>query len=358
MSEEEPTPPAEPKKKWAPLSILRDRFRRAPREPRLDAGAQWRNLRERLAQFDPSRTADWLNRNFQKQGASFYGKLVTIILCTYFLADVIALVAGGYIPEPPAPRIARRSGPTAKKPPLEEYQAIISRNLFNSQGLIPGEEDATTVAQDFGGPATKSTLPFNLVGTLILKNELRSIATIEDKSASIVYPVQVQDEIPSKAKILQIEPERVTFLNISSGRREYIELPELKGNAPRITLGKPSAGGPGIEKVSPTQFNISRQEVDTALSDLNSILTQARAVPHFENGLPAGYKLFQIVPGSIYSKLGLQNNDIIVGLNGEPVNDPGKAFSALNDLKGGASHIELQIKRDGRPVNMNFDVTR
>jgi general secretion pathway protein C len=91
------------------------------------------------------------------------------------------------------------------------------------------------------------------------------------------------------------------------------------------------------------------------LADLNNVLTQARCVPNFENGLPSGYKCFQIVPGSIYDKLGLQNGDTIVGINGQNINDPGKAFEQLSTLKE-AKHISLSIKRDGRPVQLEYDI--
>ena len=196
-----------------------------------------------------------------------------------------------------------------------------------------------------------------MIGTLILRDELRSLATIEDKSASLVYPVRSEDEIPGKARIIKIDPTRVTFVNLSSGRREFVELPEDLNANPRITLGttkKVTAGG-GIEKVAPNQFNVARTEVDKAMADLNNILTQARAVPNFENGAPSGYSLFQIVPGSIYDKLGLQNGDVIMGLNGQPINDPGKAFEMLSELKT-ANHMELQVKRSGKVSTHAYEI--
>ena len=99
---------------------------------------------------------------------------------------------------------------------MEDYNVIFSRNLFNSQGIIPGEEGPNTGAPiDLGGAPVRTSLPFNLIGTMILRDETRSIATIEDKSASMVYPVRETDEIPAKAKILRIEPRKVTFINIA-----------------------------------------------------------------------------------------------------------------------------------------------
>jgi general secretion pathway protein C len=319
-------------------------------------------LKEKILSFEPAVAVEWASQKFSKQGFGLYGTLATIVMSTFFLADLTALIAGKYIPEPPVARLINRSGPVRRTRTVDEYAVIASRNLFSSTGTIPGEEAPTggnVQPTNLGGAPVKSTLPLNLIGTLILRDELRSIATIEDKSASMVYPVRVEDEIPQKAKITHIEPRRVIFLNTSAGRLEYIELPEEPGGPTTgIQISKPTAakpGGGGIAQTAPNNFSVSRVEVDKTLSDLNNVLTQARAVPNFENGQPAGYKLFQIVPGSIYDKLGLQNGDVIAGLNGAPVNDPGKAFEMLSELKT-ANHLDLQVKRDGKSLNNSYDI--
>lgn len=301
---------------------------------------------------DPMVVADLFQRTFQKGNASFYGKLATLTICMFFLADLSALLVDRYVPEPPPTRSARRSE-RRRSVTLEDYQAIIARNLFSSKGLIPGEETPGT--QDMGGVPVRTGLPLNLVGTLILQNELRSIGTIEDRSSQMVYPVRTMDEIPSKIRVIKVEPRKVIFLNLSSGRREFVDLPEDNlAISTRIATPVTRATSPGVEKVSDTQWNISRSEVDRTLADLNNVLTQARCVPNFENGLPAGFKCFQIQKGSIYDKLGLQDNDVLVGLNGEAINDPGKAFELLNQLKT-ANHLELSVKRNGKQQNFAYD---
>ncbi len=311
--------------------------------------------------FEPLAVAEFGSQLFQRQGAAFYGKLATLLLSTYFLADVSALLVERFIPEPPLARgVSLRAMPPRASRGAEDYAAIWNRNLFNSQGLIPGEEQGN--GQDQGGQPVRTNLPFNLVGTLVLHDELKSIATIEDKSASQVYPVRVDDEIPGKARILKVEATRVVFVNVATGRREFVEMPEdALGSGPRIQVGSAQGSGgaagtgPGVDRQGNT-FNVARTEVDKTLADFNNVLTQARAVPNFENGVPQGYKLFQIVPGSIYEKLGLKNGDVIMGLNGESINDPAKAFELLGQLKNGASNLDLSIKRDGRVQNFNYNI--
>jgi general secretion pathway protein C len=315
-------------------------------------------LAEKVQNFEPAKTAEWAGKTFQRKEAVGYGKAATIALCAFFLADLVALLVGRYIPEPPVARLNRPQGAFRRAKTLEDYNIVFTRNLFNRDGVIPGDEVQTGQPVDTDTAPVRTTLPFHLVGTLILQDEMRSIATIEDKSATMVYPVRATDEIPTKARILKVEPRKVTFINISNGRKEYVDLPDdgtlPPVQNPRVTLGAPRSGG-GVEKVADNQFNVSRSEVDKALTDLNKVLTEARAVPNFENGVANGYKLFQIVPGSIYDKLGLKNGVIIQGLNGSPINDPGKAFEMLSELKT-SSHLELQVKEDGKVVNKIYDI--
>ena len=305
-----------------------------------------------VGQFELLSMAEWAGKSFQTQGYAFYGKVLTLFICSYFLADVCAMIAGHYIPDAPIAHNPRAGGLSHRARTYEDYTAVFTRNLFNRKGLIPGDETSGGPL-DPGGAPVRTTLPFNLLGVLILNDELRSIATIEDKGATMVYPVRETEEIPSKAKIVKIEPTRVIFINLTAQRREFVELPPDNSANARITVGKTTQ--PGIEQVNQNQFNIARGEVDKALADFNKILTQARAIPNFENGTPAGYKLFQIVPGSIYAQLGLKDGDVIAGLNGDPINDPSKAFEMLNQLKN-SNHMELQIKRDGKSSTMTYDI--
>jgi general secretion pathway protein C len=302
---------------------------------------------------------NWASATLQKRGIGFYGKVLTVILSTYFMSDLVALVADRWIPEAPiVPRLGNQVA-VSRKPTLEEYNSIFGRNLFNSQGKIPGEASEGTIED--GGPATPTILPLRLVGTMIFADERRNLATIEDKSKSEVFPVLSGDEIPSLLKILKIETYKVTFINKNTGRKEFIDIPEDKSDKfrrPNPAIPMKSSlvpTGPGIEKVSGNQYVVSRLELDKQLADFNSILTQARAFPNIENGVPAGYKIVQIVPGSVYDKLGIQNEDVITGVDGQTINDPMKAMALFEKLKE-TSHMELQIKRGGRPSTLTYEI--
>lgn len=313
-----------------------------------------RNL-EDLKKLRAEEAMDRLRRMTSGTAYGTYLRMGAAAFAAYFLADTVSLFTDSLIPDPPTvppPRVARKE---EKRRSVDEYGAILARNIFNSQGLIP--EEGTGLAE---GPARKTSLPLTLIGTVVLKNELKSIAAIEDKSQNMVFPVRIDDTISDKIQITKIEHLKVYFINKSTGHLEYVEIIEDQPTLETRAL-KPTASGPkkpaneGITQTDDTHYEIERNAVDKTVSNLNEVLQQARAIPNFENGMPDGYKMLQIVPGSIYDKLGVKNGDVITGLNGDPINDPGKAFQLFNELRT-ASHLEITVKRSGRKMTMNYDI--
>lgn len=306
-----------------------------------------------LRNLHPQELADGLSQTIAKGNTATWLRLGAVGIASYFLADTTALITGSLIPEPPVvPPITLR--PKAlPTDPMTIYSAIISRNIFNSKGIIPDD----IFKADPNGPARRSNLPLNLIGTVVLLDERKSIAAIEDKSTNKILPVRLNETIEGKATIKKIEHLKVTFINNQSGVLEYIEIPEEILN--RVSAAKPSGvskGGP-IERVGETHFNVQKAELDKALGNLNQILTQAKAIPNFENGVPNGYKIINIVPNSIYTKLGIKEGDVLMAVNGEPINDPGKAFQLMNELRSGAGQLEVTLKSpDGKVRTQSYEV--
>jgi len=304
---------------------------------------------------------EWVEK-LKNRNLAQIGKILTVSTILFFVADVTALVVEKTFPAatPPQPRL---NGPLSgsMRPGMSpsDYEIIIGRNLFDSSG---SEEEDNQPAAPVNLNPVRTQLPLNLVGTAILTDSKRSIGTIEDKPAQMIYPLRVDDELPGKLRVTKVEPRRVLFVNLVSNRLEYIDLPEEQNMSPIITTSTikksftPSSGE-GIKKVSETQYNISRAEVDKSLSNLGQVLTQALARPNFDaNGVQNGYKITQIVPGSIYDKIGLKDEEVILGINNESVNDPAKAFQLLNELKT-SNHLEIKVKtKDGRDQMRVYDI--
>lgn len=90
------------------------------------------------------------------------------------------------------------------------------------------------------------------------------------------------------------------------------------------------------------------------MGNMSQLATQARVVPSFEDGEPAGFKLFAIRPGSTLSQLGLLNGDTVHAIQGRPVTDPESALEAYTSLLH-EKVVTLSVKRRGAPVELTFE---
>lgn len=283
---------------------------------------------------------------------SFLYNSVVVVICAYFIADFAVIALSPWYPASEAPR-ARMVSNRDKKD-ITRYDGIYARNLFNEKGLIPEADDG---GAGYNGPPVRTSLPLSLLGVIVVQDQLKSVASVEDKGANQVVAVRVNEQIAANAIVQKIENDRVIFINKNTERREYVELPKDAISATRRAAPSKPSAGQGIVNAGNNRFAIDRKEVDSVLSNFNEVLTQARCIPNFEGGKPNGYKCFQIVPGSIYDKLGMKDGDVICGINGESVNDPAKAFQLLGALKDQSTRsIALCLSRNGQIMNMQYDI--
>jgi hypothetical protein len=55
----------------------------------------------------------------------------------------------------------------------------------------------------------------------------------------------------------------------------------------------------------------NQEETEKGMTDISKALTEARAIPHFENGKPAGYRRVPAQANGNYEMLTLKNGDMI-----------------------------------------------
>src|SRR3954471_14417679 len=78
--------------------------------PGTRAGTKTRFRADFLKRFsvnDPTEMFEWVQGRIQQKGFGFYGKLLTVLLCTWFLSDVTSVLIRSFIPEP---RVGRGGG--------------------------------------------------------------------------------------------------------------------------------------------------------------------------------------------------------------------------------------------------------
>lgn len=291
--------------------------------------------------------------------------LLFILLVTLIAARTVNLFVESAI----APLPTRQERAVARTAPVQTRSALDLEWVAKLVGLpLPPPEpevmEPTSPVVDLLSEPVKSGLRVRLLGTLLSGLKEWSFASIQDivtqKAQTFMVGMPLQG-----AEILDIERNRVIILN--NGRREFINNEAGTGEAMatyvpppqpgRANEAPPAAGamGSGIRATDENTYEVPRAEIDRTLSNLNDVAMQARIVPAFKDGVAQGFKLFSIRPDSLYTKIGIQNGDVIKRINGYDLNSPEKALEIYSKLKE-ASRIDIEVERNGSVLRKTYNV--
>jgi len=298
---------------------------------------------------------------------------VELVLQRYSWAvDALALVIGAYLAArtvntvaamaiAPKPALVQQAGSTPQavaQPQRVELDADKVAKLFDvplPKPAPPGEETKPQRA-GWNPVPVRSSLHGTLVGTAIADPPRYSLCQLinPDVNETQVYAI---GEKYQGARIYGIEKERVLIDN--AGVNEFIDnsaaAPPNLGVSPiPQPMGAPQ-GGEGVRQLSENQYVVARSEINNALTNLSDLATKARIVPSFKNGVANGFKLFSIVPDSLYAKIGVQNGDVIRRINGYEMNSPDKALEIYQKLRD-ASRIEIELERRGETLRKSYSI--
>ncbi len=278
---------------------------------------------------------------------------------------------------PQKPSVTRRLPPPSPKlAHSKDTRAILERNMFCSAcpPIVP--RDHGPDGDDKRGQEIKSSLPLQLVATLVSTDPEWSFAVIKDTQGreatddkgklTKVFPFAMYSRghkiSGHEARLDRVEERRV-YLQVSD-HLEYIDLQGVAGQDKTLASARPPtpgapAGdyGKGVRKVSETQYEIDRNLLEKVLGDTNAIARSARVVPSVspKDGKPNGFKLYAIRPDSVYSTIGLQNGDTVSAINGQEINSPEKAFELYAKLRT-ASGLQISIVRRGQPMTIDYSI--
>lgn len=291
---------------------------------------------------------------------ALYGLLLFI---GFTVADLgIIYVREYFIPQSAPPKKAPKMQ-TGGYADRSQYSAITSRNLFSSTGTIPDPLAAVNAAQEEQKEdiPVQSSLPLDLIGTLVHSDPTKSVAAINVKSKNLSGSYMVGSEIESMAKVEKVERGIVYFRNLNNGALEYIEISrgntKVNFDSSRPAAGPVKAGGKDILALGNNTFRIKRTDLNKYLNDLSGLLMQARALPNRDpnTGEINGYRLVDYQPGSIFEQMGLPRGTLIKSAGGEPVNSIQSAMEMFNKLKK-ESKVELGVEVNGSDQKYNYEI--
>jgi general secretion pathway protein C len=278
-----------------------------------------------------------------------------IAACAYFAARSFNdIVARRLTVIPPAPRIAA-SARAPRELARTAYDVIVDRDIFNAV-----KQQAVTPAAP--PPPTAADLHIKLVGTSHL-SWTKPFAVFEDQNSHDQEIYRQGDQIPDAGELVAVEKSRVVINH--NGTLVSLEMPTDQADAgsPSPPIPQPAPMVPAmppimgrdVERVGPNQFLVHRSSVDRNLQNMGQLFTQMRAIPNVQDGKTDGFRLSEVVPGSLFSQMGLRNGDIVTSVGGQELNDPTQAIALLNGLRN-ASSLSITVMRHGRPVELNYQI--
>lgn len=291
---------------------------------------------------------------------------------SYLAASTVSSALAARLAPPPQVQLKPPPPPLAKalRRPPTYYASIHSRDVFNP----PRPVEAPAVEAE----PQLTKLDLKLWGVSVHSGG-NSHCIIEDLKTHKQDVYSVGSTVPGPATIKRIEWERV-LLDRGGGQEEFLEIAQPGGggsSAPGSGRGSYAAlappprpvapaaapadsepggtGNPRIQRLSDSEYMVERAEVDQQLDNLNQLLTQVRAVPHFEGGKSTGFRLFAIRQGSLFDQIGLRNGDIVQTINGQEMSDPARALTMFQDLRS-AGEIQVAGVRNKQPFNTTYRI--
>jgi len=267
---------------------------------------------------------------------------------------------------PPPVSAAHRPPPAFSLPGQrpQDPEEFRRRNLF---GIRLNNDDKQRPAAVIATPppslppvSPEPSTKLELTGTYVSEGARYAIIREKVSKKEDVYGIG-GSPLPNW-RITQIEPREVRMTidgaEAAPLRIDYREWKIAAGpGLPQPASEAPSSPGeptfPAGSVVDSTPRKLARQEVDSYLDNLNTLLTQVNIQPVFQGGQPSGFRLTDIQKGTILDQIGVQDGDVLRFVNGQRIDSVQSAFQLYNILKE-STNIEITVLRNTRPTTLRY----
>ncbi len=282
-----------------------------------------------------------------------------IIAASWLSAHLVTIVIKDRLTNLPTPLITRSAfNSTEQAIPYQKYALVVERNIFNPNEkglkLLPLNEEKTRLERAGSEIAqTTSLSAYQLVGTITGPGAY-SYAIFQEGTSKKQRIFRLHEKI-GEGEIIKISRNQVVIR--TKGKLEILAMTartEKETSPPERPISRfPKEDV--VRRLSANHYLINREDVMASVGNINQFMTQARFRPYFAMGRPAGYIVSEIVPGSLFEKIGLRNNDIVKKVNGQMINQPEEVFQAYSQLLSD-SRIEVEIERRGRTEIFKYEI--
>jgi general secretion pathway protein C len=223
------------------------------------------------------------------------------------------------------------------------YRLIVERNLFGSTDKTYAEKVQAT-----GAPEVQPlSALLELKGT-VAGDSKYAFAVIEEKGRNNKQGLYKIGEKVAGATLLKIQRDKVVVRY--QDKEETLKKRDM-AEGPIVPGGPAPAGAPAAPASGTVAQN--RADIMGSLKDLGTMLSQAQIRPYFTRGLPDGFMVSGIRPGSVYQRMGLTDGDILQEINGRKMKGADDMMELYNNLRS-SGRMNLNVQRQGRTETINY----
>ena len=272
-----------------------------------------------------------------------YGLMITLAIA-YLAADIAAQV----LSHRALPSLSYRTHTVSSPPPtivsgIEEDSSTITRRLFRAAS------PAIETLEGEPSNAGRDKISLSLMGTIL---SVPAYAVIEDLNTRAQDLYAIGETLPAGARLVQIR--KGTAVIQRAGSYETLQINYLPNGAV-LSPSSPVEGLARSRRAMTDRYVLDRQEVDSVMDNLPKVLGQARVIPNFKEGKPDGFRIFAIAKDSVYTKIGLQDGDILYRVNEIEVKDPTNVVKIFEQLKD-ETHITVDLVRGGDRQTLSYEI--
>ncbi|MFL6575048.1 MAG: type II secretion system protein GspC [Povalibacter sp.] len=281
-----------------------------------------------LENFTPQQ---WLDRASRTVPQAL--TIVLVVAIAWQLVQLTWLIVGRKqestplpVTEPLAPPVARAQGP--------DLDAIANAHLF---GEMRAEQVSVADA-----PQTQMNL---VLSAVFATNDPEKGLAIIGESAAAANVFSVGDAVRPGTKLHAVYPDRVILDR--SGKLEALALPS------QSLAGVQISSAPARPAQSQFQENLRR----IAETNPSAFAEIVRPQPVFANGVQRGYRVYPGRNRQQFARLGLQPGDLVLAINGTPLDDPQRGIEIFNTM-GTSDRVTVTVERNGQSQDLSLNTAQ
>jgi general secretion pathway protein C len=216
-----------------------------------------------------------------------------------------------------------------------DVAGIVGAHLF-------GFQPPSAVAQN-GANAPATRIPLVLVGTIAADDPQDGLAILGENAAGAKV-FAVNDNVPGGAKLHQVFTDYVVIDH--NGVLEKLLLPR------QLQPGSPAPSSSALQTEAPVERMRKLISNDPGL--MADIMRPQAA---YAQGKLKGFRVFPGRNRAAFARLGLHPGDLVMAVNGTPLDDPGRSQDIFQTL-GSSSEAHITVMRNGQQQDLSLNIAQ